>query len=309
MGRKIYKYLGPDVLPLVFQAEDSVSIKFSLPKDYNDPFELFLSIDPSQTKPELLAFYRDIVQELPQRPTTCFSKSPIVTPMWAHYASNLTGFVLEFDEDLLMDYVTDSYITDVNYLHETSPQVRSQLERAYYVGKPRHAMWLNQAADHIAYFSKHECWSYENERRLVINSEDLDKLDANMLLYVPSECVTAVIAGTRVSEGNFQRSVEIADEIGCQHYGLFIGKSYKQPFLKDLSSTSYVFRDDCIVSTESYCMHCKEPVENSLGDLCAWCAIDDIHIKDAMARNPLRMMHEIGHLDQYIERFNSIGKK
>lgn len=117
MGRKIYKYLGPDVLPLVFQAEDSVSIKFSLPKDYNDPFELFLSIDPSQTKPELLAFYRDIVQELPQRPTTCFSKSPIVTPMWAHYASNLTGFVLEFDEDLLMDYVTDSYITDVNYLH------------------------------------------------------------------------------------------------------------------------------------------------------------------------------------------------
>lgn len=160
MGRKIYKYLGPDILPLAFNEKGSVSIKFSLPKDYNDPFELFLSIDPSQTKPELLAFYRDIVQEIPQHPTTCFSKSPIVTPMWAHYASNLTGFVLEFDEELLMNFVNGSYVTDVKYLNETSSEVREQLERAYYVGKPRHAMWLNQAAGHIAYFSKHICWSY-----------------------------------------------------------------------------------------------------------------------------------------------------
>ncbi|TOE67358.1 hypothetical protein CGJ38_24030, partial [Vibrio parahaemolyticus] len=119
--------------------------------------------------------------------------------MWAHYASNLTGFVLEFDEELLMNFVNGSYVTDVKYLNETSSEVREQLERAYYVGKPRHAMWLNQAAGHIAYFSKHICWSYEEERRLVINSADLDKLDANMLLCVPSECVTAVIAGARVS--------------------------------------------------------------------------------------------------------------
>jgi hypothetical protein len=47
MGRKIYKYMGSDVLPLAFDEEGSVSIKFSFPKDYNDPFELFLSIDPS----------------------------------------------------------------------------------------------------------------------------------------------------------------------------------------------------------------------------------------------------------------------
>lgn len=309
MGRKIYKYLDPDVLPLAFNSEEDVSIKFSLPKDYNDPFELFLSIDPSQTEPELLAFYRDIVQEIPQRPTTCFSKSPIVTPMWAHYASNLTGFVLEFDEELLMDYVNDSYVKDVSYTGETSPEVRSQLDRAYYVGKPRHAMWLNQAADHIAYFSKHVCWSYEEERRLVINTDDLDKLDENMLMYVPIECVTAIIAGARVCEDAFKASIELACDIGCEHYGLFIGQSYKQPYLRDSSGQSYVFDGKNIVDATSYCDNCKEPIEEPLQDLCAWCAIDDVHKEDAMIRNPLRMIHRAGGLDKYIRGFNAIGKK
>ncbi|EJG0898249.1 DUF2971 domain-containing protein [Vibrio parahaemolyticus] len=309
MSKKIYKYLGPDVFPLVFQEEESVSIKFSFPKDYNDPFELFLSIDSSKTEPELLAFYRDIVQEIPQRPTTCFSKSPIVTPMWAHYASNLTGFVLEFDEDLLMDFVSDSYIKDVSYLEQTSSDVRSHLERAYHIGKPRHAMWLNQAADHIAYFNKHICWNYEQERRLVINTNDLDKLDENMLMYVPIECVTAIIAGARVSEDAYNKSIDLAGDIGCEHYGLFIGQSYKQPYFKNSSGNSYVFDGENITGAASYCDNCQEPIEVPSQDLCAWCAIDDIHKEDAMIRNPLRVLHRAGNLDKYIQDFNSIGKK
>ncbi|WP_232615383.1 DUF2971 domain-containing protein [Photobacterium carnosum] len=96
---KIYKYFSHDVLELVFDREEYCGIKCSLPKDYNDPYELFLGMDLN-TPPEQLAFYHDIIADIPQNPTSCFSLSPIVSPMWAHYAKNHTGFVLEFDLEL-----------------------------------------------------------------------------------------------------------------------------------------------------------------------------------------------------------------
>jgi Protein of unknown function (DUF2971). len=229
--------------------------------------------------------------------------------MWAHYTSNLTGFVLEFDEMLLMEYLSDSYVEDVNYLSETSPEIRNQLNRAYYVGKPRHAIWLNKAANHIAYFSKHDCWSYEKERRLVVNSDDLDKINENMLMHVPMECVTAIVAGARANEYSFNKSIVLANEIGCKHYDLFIGKSYKQPYFKDSSGHSYVFDGESIVGSESYCDDCKEPLSDSHQELCAWCAIDEVHQHDAMIRNPLRMLNRIGNLEEYIRGFNAVGKK
>jgi hypothetical protein len=201
------------------------------------------------------------------------------------------------------------HLKDVNYLENTSPEVREQLERAYYIGKPRHAMWLYQAADHIAYFSKHMCWNYEQEKRLVINSNDLDKLDNNMILYAPVECVTAIIAGARITEDQFNQSAEIANDIGCEHYGLFIGQSYKQPFLKDLSGLSYIFNGEEIIEAVSRCDNCKEPIEDGDQELCAWCTIDDVHIEGAMGRNPLRMIYEMGRLDRYIDGFNAVGKK
>jgi hypothetical protein len=310
VGNKIYKYISPEVLSSALKEEGSVSIKFSLPKDYNDPFELFLALDASETEPELLAFYRDIVQVIPQRPTTCFSRSPVVTPMWAHYASNLTGFVLEFDEDILMEFLSNSYIKDVSYIEKTSAEIEGHLQRAYYVGKPRHAMWLRQATDHHAYFSKHICWNYEQERRLVINTDDIDKLDEHMLIYVPTKCITAIIAGSRVSENMLKESITQAVNIGCKHYSLLIGKSYSHAFLKDESGVSYILSDDGIVEEAiSRCESCKEPIEDESQELCGWCAIDNIHIEDAMVRNPLRMLQRYVDLEQYADSFNATRKK
>ena len=93
MGSKIYKYLGADVLNIALSKEGVCSFKCSYPKDFNDPYELFLTIDFKQT-PELLATYKDTIGELPQLPTSCFSRSPSVIPMWAHYAHNHRGVCL-----------------------------------------------------------------------------------------------------------------------------------------------------------------------------------------------------------------------
>ena len=83
MGKKLYKYIGPDVIDLTFKKDGYCGLKCSYPEDYNDPYELFLSMDFNQT-PDILAFYKESVGEVPQKPTTCFSNSPIDIPTQSH---------------------------------------------------------------------------------------------------------------------------------------------------------------------------------------------------------------------------------
>lgn len=93
----IYKYVSPGNVDNVFSHPGKATLKFSLPSEFNDPYELFLTIDFNRD-PEELAFYLDLIGENLQFPTTCFSLSPNVVPMWAHYAQNHQGLVIEFSE-------------------------------------------------------------------------------------------------------------------------------------------------------------------------------------------------------------------
>ncbi len=93
MSKNLYKYIGPEIFELSTAKLGVIGFKCSYPKDYNDPYELFLSIDTS-IDTQLLAFYKESVGEIPQFPTTCFSKSPVVIPMWAHYGHSSKGFVI-----------------------------------------------------------------------------------------------------------------------------------------------------------------------------------------------------------------------
>jgi hypothetical protein len=90
MSQNLYKYLRPEHLEKILRGADRATLKCSYPKDFNDPYELFLTVD-FRKRPELLALYQDVIGQLPHIPTTCFSRSPIVIPMWAHYAQNHEG--------------------------------------------------------------------------------------------------------------------------------------------------------------------------------------------------------------------------
>jgi hypothetical protein len=70
---KLYKYSPPDVFTKMFRRKGFVGLKCDLPKNYNDPFELFLSLDANV---EDIAYYMEILGEIPQMPTSCFSKRP-----------------------------------------------------------------------------------------------------------------------------------------------------------------------------------------------------------------------------------------
>ena len=142
MSRKIYKYIGPKILELATARDEFFGLKCSYPKDYNDPYELFLSID-TNLDPQLLAFYKESVGEIPQYPTTCFSKSPVVVPMWAHYGHSSKGFVIEVDEDKLRDYFDDISIEDVDYSDSADEEIASCLTHAFATMKPRHTFFFH----------------------------------------------------------------------------------------------------------------------------------------------------------------------
>ncbi len=206
---KIYKYFSIDVIDLVFQKNGYCGVKFSLPKDYNDPYELFLGVD-LDVSTESLATYQEIVQELPQFPTTCFSKSPIVAPMWAHYAQNHTGFVLEFDVSALQETFEKIEVRDVDYKAGPNPDLALSLERVAVTKKPRHAVWLRQQVLTEAYFSKYQDWSYEQECRLVDKNQYVEDVAGNDILFIPTECVTAMIVGGKILEDKKATSIELS---------------------------------------------------------------------------------------------------
>jgi hypothetical protein len=137
MSKSIYKYAGPSNLNKVFASAEHVTLKCSHPKDFNDPYELFLTVDFNE-KPHVLAFYAEAVGKLPQVPTTCFSLSPSVVPMWAHYAQNLEGFVIEFDEVKLVESFPESGFGNVDYRDATDARLTDMLYRASEIGKPRY---------------------------------------------------------------------------------------------------------------------------------------------------------------------------
>lgn len=299
MPSRIYKYSWGGVLDLMFAREGFCGIKCSYPQDYNDPYELFLSVDV-EGSPEILATYRELIYELPQLPTTCFSNAPTVSPMWAHYANNHTGFVLEFDADAIDQHFKDVTIRDVMYREAPDPEIENFLRRSAVTMKARHAIWLQQLVLNQAYFSKFTSWQYENECRLVASDAEVEDVAGNMVLFVPNACVSKIIAGKSASKELVERSQEIGAKSGIEWLHSQIGKSNVLPFFADEGGNVYTHRDGEISEAENVCGACSEPI-NEEQELCPWCSISDEDERVAALSNPLRMMDRVGLLDDYLK--------
>jgi hypothetical protein len=306
MRKKIYKYIGAEILELAFKKENFCGLKCSYPKDYNDPYELFLTIDFNDT-PDVLAFYKEVIDEIDQHPTTCFSKSPIVTPMWAHYANNSKGFVLEIDEDKLTNYIDPVGLSDVTYQNEPRPDLKNTLQMAYVRRKPRDLMFLKMGVDYAAYFTKNSCWSYELERRLVLSDDHVSDIAGNMILFIPTDCISAIIAGSRTEPDFIKAGVELSDQIDAQYFQAIIGKTNSFPHLMDKNNNTFIFDGSNIVKSPYSCNSCKEPIAKDNQKLCSWCSITE-EDKFNASINPLRMFADTGILDEYLDGFYKIGR-
>jgi hypothetical protein len=302
----LYKYIGPNTFDKVFNGSDHFTMKCSLPKDFNDPYELFLTLDFNE-QPAALAYYADVVGELPQLPTTCFSRSPVVIPMWAHYAQNLEGFAIELDEERLSNAFPESGFGDVDYMDSPDSGLTSLLYRAFATQKPRHVHFLRSGVFSSAYYTKTTCWSYENERRMLVDKTEVRDVGGMLLMDAPNSCMNSIIAGPRATTELQQKLRSKATDIGCRFFQLKIGRSTPTPHFIGEDGKSYVYKDGALGAAEHTCHKCKEPIAPDI-EVCSWCQISDSHRLDAANRNPYRMLAQFGLLESYIEGITKIDR-
>ena len=298
--------MGSDTLKLVLPNSKTGTISCSYPNQFNDPYELFLTMNFKQS-PELLAYYKEVIGELPQLPVTCFSKNPDVIPMWAHYGHTHKGIVLEFDESKLLEAFPEAKCEDIDYRDKANGLIEDLLHRAFSIGKPRYHFFLQQGVFRTAYFTKHTCWSYEIERRLVVNDEDIKEVNGMKLLNFPVSCVSSIIVGTDASDETKELAKNIADEIDIQYYEMKIGKSSITPYFTNLSEQTFTFNDDSLKEVPNICETCKEPIED-YNETCSWCSINNEMELSAAQNNPLQLMNAAGVLDKWYTSMLDVGK-
>lgn len=306
MSKYIYKYVGASYLDNVFRLPEHVTLKCGYPKDFNDPYELFLTINFKQ-KPGLLAFYSDVIGELPQLPTTCFSRSPIIIPMWAHYAQDSKGFAIEFSEEELEKSFPGCGFGDIDYKNAADNTLIDTLYRAYEIGKPRYLYFLRKGVFSAAYYTKAKCWSYEYERRMIVRTDET-RVDGTMVLIdVPKTCIKALICGPRASDQTICAVKDKAAELGCNYYEVRIGRTSPIPHFHSVNEDVFVFDRAAIVPSTRFCPSCKEPLKGR-AKLCAWCRIKESDQVDAAERNVFRMLKHAGMLDEYLKDMNDISR-
>lgn len=290
---KIYKYIGASTLDKVFANENSVGFKCSFPRDFNDPYELFLALDNYDDQ-NVVSYFNELLTSVVQMPTTCFSKRPDVIPMWAHYANTSSGVVVGIDEDLVSNAISSARFDDVKYKEEPHIIKASDVNYAIATRKPRHTFFVQRSAMDNAYFSKNSCWSYEKERRLIVSEDDLVDVNSNLILNISNECVTSVIAGCNASDETVELCHQYCLERDLEYYQINIGKSSIVPFFLNSDGETFVFKDGEFEAAKNYCSCCGEPVAEDCDGECHWCAMTEMDKENAALNNPLRILARHG---------------
>ncbi|MDQ0629414.1 hypothetical protein QFZ44_001990 [Pantoea agglomerans] len=193
---KFYKYVTMEVAKIIIS---DGTLKFTSPINFNDPFDFH----PAVLKEGLTKFTNRLNHELGngirkyknnhressknlqvlrraefraiytrEMSISCFSASPYILPMWAHYADNHKGCVIEFEFNSV-DYVTthiDSLINNPSYNILVPFAVNYSNSRP-----PLYDVQGRTDTDTTGFFAsltKSDEWAYEKEWRVIIKKPE-----------------------------------------------------------------------------------------------------------------------------------------
>ncbi len=119
--------------------------------------------------------------------------------MWAHYAANHTGFVLEFDDANVWFWAQRPKGDDCGNLRKVS-----------YADQPSSGCLAELKAPEV-FYAKGKKWEYEREWRIIrpLVESSTSPSEGVFLFDLPATVVTGVIAGLRTSGESLQELQEI----------------------------------------------------------------------------------------------------
>jgi hypothetical protein len=134
----LYKYLPPERIDIL----ESMELRFTSPREFNDTFDSHYLVPKSQGSKALT----DRMRLRNRLGVLCLTERPDNHLMWVHYARNHTGFVVGFD-------ARAAFFREDNRL----------LDKVRYRAKPK----VLSEADMNVCFYKSDVWGYEREWRCV----------------------------------------------------------------------------------------------------------------------------------------------
>jgi hypothetical protein len=130
----------------------------------------------------------------------CLSTCDNSLPMWAHYANNANGFVIEFQN--LQDYFSGDNTGILNMV------------RGVDYKEIRTGVSFDSGSYSSIFFEKDSDWSYEQGKRVVVELSSCEQLlvDGNLIYFknIDKNLISRVILGWKIP---LQRVTEISDEI------------------------------------------------------------------------------------------------
>ncbi|MGR4065352.1 MAG: hypothetical protein ACLQPV_07860, partial [Vulcanimicrobiaceae bacterium] len=164
-----------------------------------------------------------------------------------------------------------AYVGDIRYA-DTNPIEAWKIAVAYTTGKARHTEWLLNDAYGQACFVKRPEWSYEMERRLVVDRESLKMAKVGLVGHFPSRALRYIIVGARADDAVARICRKRADEYGVTFAQFEVGKKTFHPyFVSDGGTLRWKGRS--FARCASSCKECNEPARTDASGRCAWCSI------------------------------------
>lgn len=294
----VFKYLPPSGAKGTLGQQDRLSIRFSLPSTYNDPFELFLLPDDSLDRDEQ-ACYKWFLGEIKEFPVSCLSRRPDSPAMWAHYTTEQQGLCVGLDEDAFCSGFSSIAVGNVRYTDDRTTAHASAVRYAYNTGKARHMRSAIDWGYDQAYFTKRTEWQYEQERRYICNLHDLTQSGTLLLANVPSkDSCKCIILGKNVDKDLRGLATTRARELDIPLYDVRFGRRTPDPYFVDVQrDNTSRWNGDTFAECKRTCPDCLAPVsEEEMPDdpPCAWCRISERDAGEAAASNLLPAFWHLG---------------
>jgi Protein of unknown function (DUF2971) len=267
---KLYKYFSKARVAFL---QDRL-VRFTPPAAFNDPFELSPVVDSAFKKPKKtgkvatgfsstiqqlqstlyrqgkvladnLVNSRALVQSLTSDKfgVLSLSKRRDSLLMWAHYASQHEGFIIEFEsthpwfsqKEFVPGYGNVGFLRKVKYSPER-PKIHAKGTAQFGFSKG--------ARPEDIFFAKSRQWAYENEWRIVMLLARATKIieGATHLFEVPSAAISAVILGARIAPSDQEKIVSHLSNTQLAHVSLIRASLNPRRFILDFRPEAQVVK-------------------------------------------------------------------
>lgn len=181
-GQKLYKYYSYNVcMQEMFLPFLRKTLRYKKCKAFNDPYDCYIA---AKTGREIKSV-RD--SQMENVHVCCLTVSRDDILMWSHYASNHTGFVVEYDvREMVNVFLSSPYRMEKSFFsvgYSNDIKTKTLLSSN---------MQINESELLQAIFHKYSGWEYEREVRSVIY-----ELTTNDFIDLPinEKCISSIILG------------------------------------------------------------------------------------------------------------------